>query len=269
DLLNSKGTHEVKGIYQTGYDTVSADYVITNGKITAMSINEDSIKEGKNYLTINTGVRLVLGKTYTISGNYVDTKDAKKIDKFVKTRKGECVFEPKRLKSHKGGSYQVTLTSGKIELIVDVIDVNLNKKAIKAVTLAAAVSQNAVSTTAVAADKIGSEGSSVSGNVVTIATSPTFKEGIPPMKDKSARFISGIWQVGDTYVSRGEIKTVTKGKVSVIVKANSDGTLSIGKAAGSGKGSLNINYVLNGKVKKTKRGTKIKSMVYKAKIKVK
>ena len=268
DLLNSKGTNEVKGIYQTGYDTVSADYVITNGKITAMSINEDSIKEGKNYLTINTGVRLVLGKTYTISGNYVDAKEAKKISKFVKTKKGECVFEPKRLKSHKGGSYQVTLTSGKTELIVDVIDVSLNKKAIKTITLTDAVSQSAVSANAVVVDKIGLEGSSVSGNVVTIATSPAFKAEIPSMKDKSARFISGIWQVGDTYVSRGEIKTVTKGKVSVIVKANSDGTLSIGKAEGSGKGSLNINYVLNGKVKKTKRGTKIKSMVYKAKIKV-
>ena len=37
----------------------------------------------------------------------------------------------------------------------------------------------------------------------------------------------------DTYVSMGEVKTVTKGKVSVVVKANSDGPLSIGKAEGS------------------------------------
>ena len=268
DLLNSGGTHEVKGIFQTGYDTVSADYVITNGKITRMSINTNSLKEGKNYLTMNTGVRLVLDETFTISGNFVDAKDAKKIAKFVKTKKGDCVFELKRLKSHKGGSYQVTLTNGKKELIVDVIDMNLNKKAIKGVTLTDAVSEIMVSANAVAAGKIGSEGSSVSGNVVTIATSPMLKAEIESMRDKSARFISGIWQVGDTYVSRSEIKTVTKGKVSVIVKANTDGTLSIGKAEGSGKGSLKISYILNGKVKKTKRGTKIKSMVYKAKIKV-
>ncbi len=62
---------------------------------------------------------------------------------------------------------------------------------------------------------------------------------------------------------------MTKGKVSVIVKANSDGTLSIGKAEGSRSGSLKINYILNGKIKKTKHGTKIRSMVYKAKVKVK
>ena len=161
------------------------------------------------------------------------------------------------------------LTNGKIELIVDVIDVSLNKKAIKTITLTGAVNKDAVSANAVAADKIGAEGSSVSGNVVTIATSPAFKSEIPSMKDKSARFISGIWQVGDTYVSMGEVKTVTKGKVSVIVKANSDGTLSIGKAEGSSRGSIKINYVLNGKVKKTRRGIRIKSMVYKAKVKVK
>ena len=270
NLLNSKGTHEVKGIYQTGYDTVKANYVIIKGKITQMSIDNSSLKEGKNYLTINTGVRLVLGDYFTISGNTVDAKDAKKIAKFVKIKKKEgCVFEPKRLKSHKGGSYQVILTNGKIELIVDVIDVSLNKKAIKNITLTGAVNKNVISANAVPADKIGAEGSSVSGNVVTIATSPAFKSEIPAMKDKSARFISGIWQVGDTYVSMGEVKTVTKGKVSVIVKANSDGTLSIGKAEGSGSGSLKISYVLNGKVKKTKNGTKIKSMVYKAKVKVK
>ncbi len=269
DLLNSKGTHEVKGIYQTGYDTVKANYVIINGKITQMSIDTSSLKEGKNYLTINTGVRLVLGDYFTVSGNTVDAKDAKKIAKFVKIKKEGCVFEPKRLKSHKGGSYQVILTNGKIELIVDVIDVSLNKKAIKKITLTGAVNKDAVSANAVAADKIGAEGSSVSGNVVTIATSPAFKSEIPSMKDKSARFISGIWQVGDTYVSMGEVKTVTKGKVSVIVKANNDGTLSIGKAEGSSRGSIKINYVLNGKVKKTRRGTRIKSMVYKAKVKVK
>ena len=270
DLLNSKGTHEVKGIYQTGYDTVSADYVVTNGKITQMSIDVKGLKEGKNYLTINTGVRLVLGDAFTISGNFVDEKDAKKIAKFVKTKEKEgCVFEPKRLKHYRGGSYEVVLTKGKVELIVDVIDVSLNKKSIKTITLTNAVSQSAVSANAVAADKIGPEGSSVSGNVVTLATSPVFKAEIPPMKDKSARFLSGIWQVGDTFISRGEVKTVTKGKVKVIARANSDGSLSIGKADGSGSGSIKISYVLNGKVKKTKNGSKIKSMVYKAKVKVK
>jgi hypothetical protein len=270
DLLNSKGTHEVKGIYQTGYDTVSADYVVTNGKITQMSIDVKGLKEGKNYLTINTGVRLVLGDAFTISGNFVDEKDAKKIAKFVKTKKKEgCVFEPKRLKHYRGGSYEVVLTKGKVELIVDVIDVSLNKKSIKTITLTNAVSQSAVSANAVAADKIGPEGSSVSGNVVTLATSPVFKAEIPPVKDKSARFLSGIWQVGDTFISRGEVKTVTKGKVKVIARANSDGSLSIGKADGSGSGSIKISYVLNGKVKKTKNGSKIKSMVYKAKLSVK
>ncbi|MBR4175032.1 MAG: hypothetical protein IKR56_06810, partial [Lachnospiraceae bacterium] len=223
-----------------------------------------------NYLTINTGVRLVLGDAFTISGNFVDEKDAKKIAKFVKTKKKEgCVFEPKRLKHYRGGSYEVVLTKGKVELIVDVIDVSLNKKSIKTITLTNAVSQSAVSANAVAADKIGPEGSSVSGNVVTLATSPVFKAEIPPMKDKSARFLSGIWQVGDTFISRGEVKTVTKGKVKVIARANSDGSLSIGKADGSGSGSIKISYVLNGKVKKTKNGSKIKSMVYKAKVKVK
>ncbi|MBR4174719.1 MAG: hypothetical protein IKR56_05215 [Lachnospiraceae bacterium] len=270
EVLNAKGNYVITGIYQTGYDTVSTGYTISNGKITQMSLDLGSLKEGKNYLTINTGVRLVLGEAFTISGNSVDAKEAKKIAKFVKTKKKEgCVFEPKRLKSRKGGSYQVTLTSGKKELIVDVIDVSLNKKAIKTITLTGAVNGNAISANAVPADKIGAEGSSVSGNVVTIATSPAFKTEIPSMKDKSARFLSGIWQVGDTYVSMGEIKTVTKGKVSVIVKANSDGTLSIGKAEGSRSGSLKINYILNGKIKKTKHGTKIRSMVYKAKVKVK
>ncbi len=269
NLLNTGGTDEVKGIFQNGYDTVSTDYVITNGKFTRMSINTGSLKEGKNYLTVNSGVRLLLGETFTITGNYMDAKDAKKVAKFVKTGKEGCVFEPGRLKSHKGGSYQVTLTSGKKELIVDVIDISLNKKALKAATLTDAVTLDAVSANAVAAAKIGPEGSSVNDGVVTIATTPVLKTEIEPMKDMSARFISGIWKAGDTYVSRGEIKTVKKGKVSVIVKANTDGTLSIGKAEGSGKGSLIITYTLNGKVKKTKNGTKIKTMVYKAKIKVK
>ena len=75
--------------------------------------------------------------------------------------------------------------------------------------------------------------------------------------------------MGDTFISGGEVKTVTKGKVKVIARANSDGTISIGKADGSGSGSIKISYVLNGKVKKTKNGSKIKSMVYKAKVKVK
>ena len=68
--------------------------------------------------------------------------------------------------------------------------------------------------------------------------------------------------VGNTAVAYGKTQTVTKGKVTVYAKVNSDGSLSIGKAEGSGKGSMPITYILNGKVivKKNKTSMRFKDL---------
>ncbi len=75
--------------------------------------------------------------------------------------------------------------------------------------------------------------------------------------------------MGNDYIlNNGKGQTVTAGKVKVHARVNSDGSLSICKAEGSSDGILKISYILNGKMKKTSKGTKVKPLVYKTKIKI-
>ena len=70
-MLNQKGAQGViSGIYQSPVDTVSTSCTINNGKIVQVGIDPDSLKDGDNYLTMNTGTRLVLPEKYTVSNNF-------------------------------------------------------------------------------------------------------------------------------------------------------------------------------------------------------
>ncbi len=93
------------GMYQTNYDTVSCDIALAEGKITAVTLTKDSIKEGRNYLTFNTGTKIVLEEEYAVSDNFADPEDYKKAKKFVKKKKDGYVLDLKPLKSAKGGTY--------------------------------------------------------------------------------------------------------------------------------------------------------------------
>jgi hypothetical protein len=154
-------------------------------------------------------------------------------------------------------------------LVIDVIDLRLNRKSLNTVTLSETVEKDTVSRNAVSENKITEDGFAENGGVVTISTSPALRTGITGQESRSARFISGIWMVGNTAISGGSTQTVTKDKVMVHAKVNSDGTLSMGKAEGSGKGNISITYILNGRAKISHGKVKFRSKAYKARMKVK
>ena len=268
DLLNSKGSGTVSGIYQSPEDTISSNYTVTNGKITDVSFDTSQLKEGVNRLTMNTGTRIALPGMFTVSDNFATKKEFKKAKKFVSHKKSGYYLDIKKLGKKK--TYELILVSedGKKILDIDVVDISLSKK-IKKIALTTTVSADLIAAKAVSENLIDEIGYAEKEGVVTIATSPVLKSGIPGMEKQSARFISGIWMVGNAVISRGQTVTVKKRKAIVNAKVNDDGTLSIAKAEGSGKGSIPIKYVLNGKVTLKGDKSKMSYKTYKTTIKVK
>jgi len=271
ELINTKGTKDsVKGIYQAPFDDISTEYSVKKGKITKVVLDLSSLKEGENHLTMNTGTRLVLSEGFTVSDNFAKPEDYKKVSKALKNRKKSgWSIDLKKLSGKT--SYEIVLVNENNKnklLVIDVIDLSLNRKSLRTVDLSKAVGKDSVSKNAVSETLITDNGYAENNGVVTISTSPVLRTGIPGQVNRSARFISGIWMVGNRAISRGTIETVTRGKVVVHAKVNSDGSLSIGKADGSGKGSVPIRYILNGKVNIKHGEARMKSKVYNAKIKV-
>ncbi|MBQ3786334.1 MAG: hypothetical protein II799_03580, partial [Lachnospiraceae bacterium] len=265
ELLNTKGTDVVDGFYQSECDTVSVNYAVCNGKISRVMLDAEGIRDGYNYLTMNTGTSIILPDTYTISGNFADAKTAAK---FIKSRGSiKCVLEPQKIKGVP--TYELMLVNGSKKLVVSVIDVSLNAKVLRDVTLSVEVKRNTVSRNAVSANCISEYGYAENGGVITIATNPVFKDDSRGEKYDNGRFLAGVWMVGNTAITRGVIQTVSCKEATVHAKVNSDGTLSIGKAEGSGGGTVPISYVLNGKMSVRKDRVVSKSKIYKAKIKVK
>ena len=269
EIINSKGFDTVQGIYQTPYDTVSMNYTVVKGKITQVSFDIKSLKDGDNYMTVNTGIRMILSDKFTVVDNFANKRDYRKVSKAIKLKDYGYVLDVKKLKGR--STYEMILVSadGSKRLIMDVVDLSLNKKALKKTVLTTPVKEAEVGAKAVSENKISDVGFAENGGVVTITSAPVLKSEIDPRKTRSARFISGVWMVGNTAVAYGKTQTVTKGKVTVYAKVNSDGTLSIGKAEGSGKGSMPITYILNGKVSVKHDKVKMKSKTYKTRIKVK
>ncbi len=271
--LTTKEKGTVFGIYQNIYDTVKSDITFSNGKIAMVAIDKSSIKDGTNYLTLNTGTRIVLGEKYTVSDNFADPKDFKKAQKFVKSVKktGDYMLDVKQLKSAKGKSYELVLVADSNKnriLVIDVVDVSLNKKDLPKTVLTKEVSETVVSANSVSENCIGETGYIDNDGVLTISTMPHIKSGIAERENRTARFNTGVWSVAGQEVGFGKIHTIEKGKVKVYAMVKPDGTLSIGKVPGSGKGSVAITYTLNGQAKITKSGVKFKSKVYKTKVKV-
>ena len=268
ELLGSKGSGTVTGIYQSPYDTLSTNYIITGGKITGVGYDAAQLKEGVNRLTMNTGTRILLSEKFTVSDNFATKKEYKKAKKFVKQKKSGCYLELGNLGKKK--SYELILVSedGKKILVVDAVKLSLNKK-IKKIALTTTVSADQVAAKAVSENKIGEIGYAEKDGVVTITSSPVQKSEITGSEKQSARFISGIWMVGKTAIYKGQTVTVKKGKAIVNAKVNDDGTLSIAKDMNSGKGKLPIKYILNGKVTLKGDKTKMSYKTYKTFIKVK
>jgi hypothetical protein len=242
-----------------------------DSQITAVLLNKDSIKEGKNYLTFNTGTRLVLDEKYTVSNSFADPKDYKKAKRFVKGKKGSYVLDLKPLRSSKGRSYELVLvadSNSKKILIIDVADVSLNKKDLRKTVLSKTVSMASVSANAVSENAIGAAGYMERDGVLTISTSPAVKDGITGRENRTARFVTGVWSVAGVNVLSGGVQTIQKGKVKVYAMIKEDGTLSIAKAEGSKGGNLPITYTLNGRAKVAHGRVKFKSKVYKTKVKI-
>ena len=259
-----------KCVYQTPYDDIGTDYHAENGIISNVVPDLSAMKEGVNRLTMNTGSRLILSEGFTVSDNFADPRDYKKVSRSLKySEKSGWSIDLKKL----GGksSYELVLvcnSNRKKLLVIDVIDLSLNRKSLNTVTLSETVEKDTVSRNAVSENKITEDGFAENGGVVTISTSPVLRTGITGQESRSARFISGIWMVGNTVISGGSTQTVTKNKVMVHAKVNSDGTLSMGKAEGSGKGNISITYILNGRAKISHGKVKFRSKAYKARMKV-
>ena len=245
------------------------NYTVVKGKITQVSFDIKSLKDGDNYMTVNTGIRMILTDKFTVVDNFANKRDYRKVSKAIKLKDYGYVLDVKKLKGR--STYEMILVSadGNKRLIMDVVDLSLNKKALKKTVLTTPVKEAEVGAKAVSENKISDVGFAENGGVVTITSAPVLKSEIDPRKTRSARFISGVWMVGNTAVAYGKTQTVTKGKVTVYARVNSDGTLSIGKAEGSGKGSMPITYILNGKVSVKHGNVKMKSKTYKTRIKVK
>ena len=77
-----------------------------------------------------------------------------------------------------------------------------------------------------------------------------------------------MWTVAGESVPSGGVIPIEKGNVRVYAMIKADGTLSIAKAEGSGKGSVEIQYTLNGQASVSNGRLEFKSKVYKAKVKV-
>ena len=268
-LLNSRGFDTINGIYQTPYDTVSMNYTVAKGRITHVSFDVKNLKDGDNFLTMNTGTRMILTDKFTVVDNFANKRDYRKVAKSLKLKDYGYVLDVKKLKGR--STYEMILVSadGRKRLIIDVVDLALNKKGLRKAALTTPVKEAEVGAKAVSENKISDGGCAENGGVITITSAPVLKSEIDPRKNRSARFISGVWMVGGTAITYGRTQTVTKGKVTVYAKVNSDGTLSIAKAEGSGKGSMPITYILNGKVIVKKNKTSMRSKTYRAKVKVK
>ena len=269
EVINTQGFETINGIYQTPYDTVSMNYTVAKGKITGVSFDMKSLKAGDNFLTMNTGTRMILSDKFTVFNNFANAREYRKVAKSIKLKKYGYVMDIKKLRGR--SIYELILVSpdGKKRLIIDVVDLSLNKKGLKKTALTTAVKADQVDAKSVSENKINEAGFIENGGVLTITSAPVLKSEINERKNRSARFISGVWMVGDTAIPYGKTLTVTKGKVTVNAKVNSDGTLSIAKAEGSGRGSMSISYILNGKVSVKKGKTTMKSKTYKAKVKIK
>ncbi len=260
-LGKGKAGEGIFSVYQSEYDGATTQVTVVKGKEKSVAVDLAALKEGENRLTFNTGVKLTLtGGEFTVSDcSLPSDKDKAKAKKLLKTNKKTKaqILNLKSFKSAKGGSYQLTLVSGAKTLLIDVVDVSLNKKGFKSVVLDKGVSENSVSNNAVSEAEIDDRGfaKDKDGAVVTIATAPVLKKEISSEEKESARFLSGTWFIGKKAITDRETQVVSlnkKGTAQVIVKYNLDGSLSIAKAEGSRKGSVNLVYILNGKTYKAK-----------------
>ena len=253
---NGNGT--IIGVYQSAEDTVSVNLDVTKGKIKKVSLDARTLKKGENKLTLNTKVKLSLyGGTFSVSQNGYDAKTFKKMQKFLKANKkdGSQTLTLKPMNGAKDASYELVLVSEKMILRIDVVDVSLAKKAMKGVTLSKAASFETVSDNSVLEEDVKQQGYCNKEGVVTIATIPATKTGIKGKENESARFLSGVWVIGKEVIKNHDFKVVNlnkKGTARIIVKYNNDGSLSLAKADGSLKGTVKLNYFLNGKVYKAK-----------------
>ena len=260
------GNGTIKGVYMSTVDTVSADITVTKGKITGVGIDTKALKPGEYRLTLNTKIKLQLKEGgFTVINNGWDDKNFKKIKKFLKNnnKTGNQVLSLKPLKDAKQASYEIILEKGeannKITLRIDVVDTNLNKKSMKNVRLETGLSQDMISANILPEEKVGGDGYKIEGNVCTIASLPPTKKGVGTDANESARFLSGIWEIGKTTITDHEVHIIPinkKGTSKIIAKWNYDGSLSIAKAEGSAKGNIKISYSLNGK----KYSSKIKML---------
>ncbi len=213
-------------------------------------------------------MRMGVDGEYTVSDNFADRRDYKKAKKIIKKKKNDYVLDLKPLRSAKGGTYELILVSGKKQLIIDVVDVSLNKSDLKKAILKKEVAKEAVSSYSVSENLIGADGFTDKEGVLTISTRPDVKTGIAGRDGRTARFITGVWTVAGRDVVSGGTILITRGKVKVYAMVNSDGTLSIAKAEGSKKGNVEIRYTLNGQAKVSNGRVRFKSKVYKARVKI-